>query len=152
MLTFMQLLESLRSPYPWHVVRQNSLVYEVEFITSGQVRYRVTFDADGPRATAAWHVEFAVAGAPWKAQDTAPAYRITGTGDAFQIFATVIAILRGFIKLHTPQEIYFTGFSDEPSRLKLYTHLVGMTKSELPGYQGSTQSSSLGRIFRISRV
>lgn len=49
---------------------------------------------------------------------------ITGKGDAFRIFATVGTIVKEFLRSGKPNaeitEIYFTGKTNEPSRIKLY--------------------------------
>jgi hypothetical protein len=47
---------------------------------------------------------------------------ITGKGDAARIFGTVLQAIHGYLAQHTPEYIMFT--ADEPSRQRLYAHMV----------------------------
>lgn len=47
---------------------------------------------------------------------------ITGTGDAFAVFATVVGIIKEFCNKHSWKSLYFT--AAEPNRQQLYVSLV----------------------------
>ena len=62
-------------------------------------------------------------------------YGVTGGGDAFVIFATVIHALKVFARLFAARPfIIFT--AKEASRQKLYDRFVRMVKSTVPGMHG----------------
>jgi len=67
-------------------------------------------------------------------------YDLTKTGDSFRIMATVIDILKAFIKIETPGEITFS--AKEPSRRQLYGRLVSMASVHIPGYHGGGDNGS----------
>jgi len=58
---------------------------------------------------------------------------ITGTGNEFQIFATVANIVGEFIKSQHPPALVFSAASKEPSRVKLYKRFI--KKLERSGYE-----------------
>jgi hypothetical protein len=64
---------------------------------------------------------------------------LTGKGDAFRIFATVGAIVKEFLRSGKPQaqitEIYFTGKTSEPSRIKLYDMIAKNISRFLPNFE-----------------
>ena len=49
---------------------------------------------------------------------------ITGTGDAFRVFATVFEIIKDIIKYGKPEILSIKSKADEPSRTKLYKRLA----------------------------
>lgn len=63
---------------------------------------------------------------------------VTGEGDAYRIFATVLDAIQKFIKERSPAMIYFAGekgnTGTNPSRTKLYTRMVQKFASQL-GYK-----------------
>lgn len=53
---------------------------------------------------------------------------VTGEGDAVKIFSTVYRAIVDYVSQHHPEYLYFT--ADEPSRQKLYQHMVSrLTRS-----------------------
>ena len=64
---------------------------------------------------------------------------LTGKGDAFRIFATVGAIVKEFLRSGKPNaritEIYFTGKTKEPSRIKLYDMIAKNISRFLPNFE-----------------
>ena len=52
--------------------------------------------------------------------------KITGTGNQFQVFATVAQITKDFVKLYRPDEITFSADPGEPSRVSLYKRMAPM--------------------------
>jgi hypothetical protein len=63
----------------------------------------------------------------------------TGKGDAFRIFATVGAIVKEFLRSGKSNtqitEIYFTGKTKEPSRIKLYDMIAKNISRFLPNFE-----------------
>ena len=57
---------------------------------------------------------------------------VTGTGDAFRVFATVIAILKDFVRRSHPDKLSFAGKGE--SRQKLYDVFAQRLSSVLPDY------------------
>ena len=51
-------------------------------------------------------------------------FDISNTGDAPRIFATVLAVMSDFVERSTPDYIYFSSATSEPSRVKLYNAMV----------------------------
>ena len=60
---------------------------------------------------------------------------ITGTGDAFKIFATVAEILKQSVANSGAEYIMFSGSLREPSRIKLYDAFIKFLPKFLPGWQ-----------------
>lgn len=71
---------------------------------------------------------------------------ITGGGNAFQVFATVGAILRDFLRYRKPESIHFS--AKEASRSKLYAKLASTAAKEL-GWKMDSQATSTGMNFYI---
>jgi hypothetical protein len=71
----------------------------------------------------------------------ASAYGITGTGNQYKIFSTVIAGLKELVKTQKPSFIHFS--ANEKSRQKLYNRLVKVLGSSL-GYKLSKKASGIG--------
>lgn len=79
-------------------------------------------------------------------------YGILKTGYPFRKMATVIDILKSFLRDYLPDYIKFTSSASEPSRTKLYTRLVSMVKTHIPGWTGvGGGDSPLGNSFYIYR-
>ena len=77
----------------------------------------------------------------------------TGKGDAFRIFATVAQILKDYIKEAKFEvgEIYFTGKTKEPSRIKLYDKIARRLGQHIPGFEfygAGDNSVEKGYIFK----
>lgn len=80
---------------------------------------------------------------------------ITNTGDAYRIFATVIAILTEFVKEHKPVSVRFTAskLSDDEetlSRVKLYDRLVNRFAGKL-GYSMEQYEHDSEVIYYLNR-
>ena len=58
--------------------------------------------------------------------NSAPVSDITGTGNQYAVFSTVIAIVKDFIRQVDPNQIVFSAARKEPSRVKLYDRMVKM--------------------------
>jgi len=71
---------------------------------------------------------------------------ITGTGNAFQIFSTVIEIIRAFVQKHNPKTIIFE--SHDSSRTKLYDRIIKELAKE---WNVETEDGPQGRIYILTR-
>jgi len=102
--------------------------------------YEVSFDRSPPRSTAltipkelktsnvAWELTF-------QSDDPDDSFGVTGGGQAFTVFATVIHALKMFVQKTRPHPfIFFT--AKEASRQKLYDRFIRMVKSTVPGMHG----------------
>ena len=63
-------------------------------------------------------------------------FGVTGSGEAFTVFASVIGALKEFIASIKPDTIVFDGSS--ASRVKLYDRFIAMVQRALPGYKGAS--------------
>lgn len=80
-------------------------------------------------------------------------YALTGTGDAFRIFSTVVKILQDFIQREKPDEVVFESEESEPSRTKLYHRLVKHVRGHIPGYRGYADGGEqYGVRFHIEKL
>ena len=70
----------------------------------------------------------------FQSDDNDDPYGVTGGGDAFAVFATVIHALKVFVRTHNRPFIVFT--AKEASRQKLYDRFVRIVKSTVPGMHG----------------
>lgn len=73
----------------------------------------------------------------------------TGLGDQYKIFATVIDILKDFIRRVQPKSVEFTAL--EPSRIALYKVFINKVKSEIPGYVGEFSHETDVGLFTIRK-
>ena len=112
-----EITESFNQPYPVKVIQSpDSEDYEAAIL----------FTEHG----GSWDMEFYWGGS----QD------VTGGGDAFRIFATMMDAVRQFILMEKPGSVSFTATKDVPdgqdpeSRAKLYTRMVERFSDSL-GYQ-----------------
>ena len=150
------LAETLGTPAPWHWVRTTSYLYEAGW-TVGNYRYVLKLHhvsaidgADSAITTRVgplrgeWSAYFSqVVPAeedPFEPDDESERvrgddfrYNITRTGHAFTVFATLIAILKDFVRQVEPSRLVFTAYED--SRKKLYRRLCQMLPTIDPHYQ-----------------
>ena len=61
-------------------------------------------------------------------------FGILGTGKSYDVFSTVIAVLKDFLVKRHPQVVFFS--AEEPSRRKLYDRLIALVSSKISGYKG----------------
>lgn len=94
---------------------------QYEFSTSDKKRVSVTFLLDdynfdfiSKQSVEGWEIFFNVDGF----------MHITGGGDSFAVFSTVIEIIKDFIKKNNPQVLVFTADKSEKSRVDLYSSMV----------------------------
>ena len=148
------LKEAFTQPVPWQWTEKDAVSAYAKFTVDG-LDYRVTFDAidsfvrAGQRKVLQWEFQFRLAQSPSEEKSR---YGISGTGHAFTVFATVIDILKAFIKAYNPPEIEFSANTNEPSRVKLYRRFIQQIKNEIPGYVGTESGmGQFGLEFLITK-
>ena len=137
--------ESLDKSYEWHVTQKGGSLFKAEFEVPAEksLRYAVIFTKDKKQPiplrdgsiidVIQWEFTFALV----KSQSAGPRsgkYGITGSGHAFAVFATVIAVMKEFIAKYRPDLMHFT--ATEASRAKLYDRFIKDVSSVISGYQG----------------
>ena len=113
----MRIQELFTQPYDWNWFSQSNEEAIAHFST-GKVDYSVNFTRNfyPDSEQTEWFVEFAASTPQGRS------YSITKTGDAAQVFATVLDIIKQFKKSHPKQFLLFS--AEEPSRQKLYLSLI----------------------------
>jgi hypothetical protein len=150
--------ESFNRPYPYKggkTARSDYWVYS--FTTIDKSDIYVKFEEHSwSDEESAWSVKFSRGGK----------YVLTGEGDAMRIFATVLAILKDFMKKVKPQELNFSAekpdwmldvFDGKPdkgrklsSREKLYKKMIQRYAGPM-GYKYTTQTDRSATDFRMVR-
>lgn len=67
--------------------------------------------------------------------------RLTGTGNAFEVFATVAEITKAFVREVKPHELVFTASASEPTRVNLYTKMAPLLAKAI-GYKLATRETN----------
>jgi len=142
MKTFNQFLTELFDrPYPFKMVKYSSTEWQYEFYTNDNKKYIVIMMYY--QSTNRWEVLFA---------DEKGEIEITGKGgkEVSSIFATVMVIIRDFIKNKSPDVLYFSADKGEgKSRSRLYTTLV---KTQTPsGYDYSIDEKPTTTYFTLEK-
>ena len=109
---------SLDKPFPYQWRSRQSYSWIGKFTTGTGLDYRVSFDMEHEDLGEGYDEELWA----WQFYVDNHKYGITGTGDAGQVFATVIAMFEEFNKRIQPAVVAFE--SKEPSRTKLYERMV----------------------------
>jgi len=109
----------------------------------GDRSYEVAFNAQSLKipdklktSPVVWEFTFAQ---EYSVRGTNPAvggYGVTGGGNAFAVFATVIHALKVFSRLFAGDRPFIIFTAKEASRQKLYDRFVRMVKSTIPGMHG----------------
>jgi hypothetical protein len=130
----MILLELFDRPFDW-TLEERPAGWEASFKTDKGLPYKVVI-SEYPNGGV--NLEF------WqeKSNDDTPLMKITGTGDAAQIFTTVMQIMHEYVIENDPPYIQFSASRSEPSRIRLYAK---MASSLLPG--GYSIESQDGNFF-----
>lgn len=143
MVPFRQFINEIRldQPHPYKWVKQTRTFWDGEFTTENGVKIEVEFSHYlSSENQAIWDFGFSYhtseleAIRQKKGMVYFPTYGIGGTGDAIGVFATVVAMLRDFVKQHKNAVIEFE--AKEPQRIKLYDIFLQRIREVLPGYVG----------------
>lgn len=126
-----ELLEVLDKPLPYKVKRSDELNFEAEFVAGDR---KIIFAAtnmwepyegeDDEDLERDWNIEFE------EKKGYAPATQdLTGSGEEFKVFATILAIIDRFIKVHKPLAMRFNASKIEKNRVRLYRRML---KTQMP--------------------
>lgn len=124
----MKLLELFTADSPVKTEVRSSKASYIEDITVGGKKYRFSahiYSLSSARQAelktnvhSYWEISFS------KRSDKYSTFRITGTGDEFKVFEFVVQATKRFVKEHKPDVVVFAADTSDPSRVKLYRHLV----------------------------
>lgn len=137
---WMLIFELANKPYPIKKAYENSDETEYQFKTENGSEYEITFSWLGEIVDIAFSNRSA-----WGTDKSA--IGLTGTGDAFRIFATVGYATRRYVEYHhTIQKLTFTADEQEPSRVKLYNTMAKQLPRYLPDFKLTSAKSINGYI------
>lgn len=111
------LTELFTQPRPWNWVHVNPQLMSAVATwktTEGTTRSLESSFIRAKKSPSVWMHAFEVDGSS----------KLTGTGDAFGVLATELAIMKSFIAQVTPDYLAFTASQAEPSRVRLYDSLI----------------------------
>jgi hypothetical protein len=139
--------EAFDKPYKWKVYRDGEF-WQYQFKTDDGRDGMVSIDSIGMKNII---VNFDIGGH----------IGITGRGDSFRIFATVLDIIGDIIKNHSPKMIVFSAskeswdreegeYVSSPSRSKLYKKLVQRFASKA-GYKSKVDDSKKQTLFSLEK-
>lgn len=135
----MRLFEIMNKPLEWEWTIQHSDNQSAEFIV-GEMTYTVFFKLSEAREMGEyWHVSFSVTGGEFRANRA----DITGSGNAFAVFSTVLNILQDFIQNENPNQLILS--AKEKSRRKLYDRIAKKLASD------SWDLEKFDDIYRLER-
>lgn len=152
--------EAFTTPYPfeWDSAGYNNR-QKATFTTDAGLVYEATFhpkwERDEDDSSSEWEFEFEIEyHSMQKLRKTLPdeyigPYDITGTGDAFRVFATMIAIMKDFIQNQDPPMITF--IATEKSRVKLYDRFAKEVTKAFPSYKGIVYKGSESHHYEFKR-
>lgn len=137
----MKLLEVLSRPYPWKwAEEEQDLLVAYSKLDDGS-RLRISVENDQKFG---WIVSFHRNGE----------IDITGGGDQFRIFSTVLDVLSEFVRMVNPDKLYFTAskgeYGTELSRDRLYRRLC-QTLASRYGYSLETDGDQKNTFFTLNR-
>ncbi len=130
--------ELFDQPTKWEVREQRPDYFDAKF-TIGKIPYIMRMSsyldsAGNVLQPSEWNVEF-YADLDMPSRER---YGILKTGNQMQVFATVVDIMREFIKNYKPDELTFS--ANEPSRNKLYKRMIDTL---LPDWEGSEEGNEI---------
>lgn len=151
MLSFQRLLtEIYTAPVPWEwkpdeaamINRRYPRGYFVAKFIIASYLYRVEISPND-EASGAYYVDFTL---QRNYPGSYPTHTITGTGHAYEVFSTVVDILKDFIETEQPKRIEFA--AEEDSRQKLYARIIKRVPQFAPSYVGVRKSRGMFQIKR----
>ncbi len=145
----MLLTEVFNAPYEWNWTTTDRRYVQALFYDKDNTPYVFTASArdiapmDQAEELVSWEIDFAR-----KSKDgSSYSWDVTNTGDQHRILATIIDIMRKFVKARKVISLMFS--AKEPSRAKLYQRIV---KVLLPDwFYDDTDSFSLNVIYHPSQ-
>ena len=117
----MKLNEVFEQAYPWKWDHKSNTSMTAEFVTDADTTVYVEFSYDGDGQ---WEVDFGreETTQAWNRRDKAVSAKITGQGDAFRIYATLIDMIQDFVRHQDFDALVFT--AHETSRKDLYKRIL----------------------------
>ncbi|WP_407304126.1 hypothetical protein [Acinetobacter sp.] len=116
------LSEALDKPLPYKVTNKSKTTFQATFIVG---KRKILFEADQISvALDAWVVSFYELG-----NASTSISKKTGSGNEFEVFATIKKIIEDFIEEFNPRELRIDSFKGEANRGKLYSRML---KKNLP--------------------
>jgi len=70
----------------------------------------------------------------------------SGKGEEFQIFSTVLKILKEFVDAEAPDHFFVEAVSSEPSRVRLYRRMISTFCKKYPEYVATEKRTNSGFI------
>lgn len=123
--------------YDWY--QRSNTLWIGGFLTADESEYAVTIHyqrREPGSQEAIWDISFSR-----ENEAEGAVFGVTGSGDQFRIFTTVVVMVQEFIQAKNPDTIRFT--ADEPSRQKLYRALA--QRFLVPaGFQVTVSATSKG--------
>ena len=143
------MLESFDKPYPAKLKKVYNNEYKSDFTTDNGDEVSVLFEGHehiDDYDNMDWQISFERNGSQ----------ELTGEGDAMRIFATVIKLIREFIKKEKPVYMNFSAVKDNQnaktnklqSRERLYSRLI---KRYITGYKVDFETGSRGSTWNFTR-
>jgi hypothetical protein len=131
---YITLTEGFDKPYKWEWNRGGlQSVKSASFVTDSGGGYRVKFTQRNVKYlqpfnnSNVWTTDFSLK------NDWGSSWGISGTGDAFRVFATVIDIMKDFLKDENPDAVTFS--ASEKSRKELYRAMIKRLPRFTKGYE-----------------
>jgi hypothetical protein len=143
------MIEAFDKPYRWQLKKDDEIQAKYQAVTDAGDKLKVSFDKATHR-DGKDKLVFSVAG------ETGT----TGGGDAFKIMATVLDIIRDYVKNNEPKAIWFAANKDEyfgkdssevQSREKLYTKMVERFAKKA-GYKLKLGKNKYSTIYRLIKI
>lgn len=133
MKTFAQhITEVFTTPAKWRVAHSSVDVWEAQFSIDDMDYFCHFISYSNPPSI--YSLEFGIAPETLIRKNMHQTrFKVSDTGHAFQVFATVYDALLHFIKEREPMRVDFEADEHEPSRVKLYNHFV--KAMNIPGYK-----------------
>ena len=141
--------ESFNRPYKWKIISEKKINYIYGFFKDDGTKYQVEIDMWKSNKTTNneikkmlkkytkhilnikkyWTIDFSKE----SGYDSSSSFDITGSGNAQRVFATVLVIIKDFIKREKkPQFLFFS--AENKSRVKLYNRMIKVFASKF-GYK-----------------
>jgi len=135
--------ETFDSPYPFKWISQDEKKFVAQFDTDDGSKVAVTFE----RHDESWLVMFS------KNDD----FEVTNEGDEFKIMGSVLNIIRSFISIQSPKQMYFVAeknpsapTSKNSSRIQVYSRMVKKFAASV-GYSFEVRDQGWKSVFYISK-
>lgn len=128
--------EVFNKPGAYEITKSSENLFKAKFLVKDN-NYEVTAENHDDEG---WLFEFTLDGEA----------ELTGTGNEFEVFATVKEVFTVFIKKMKPEKFTFGASEDEPSRVKLYKRMAKQIASKF-NYDLSERREGSEFMFEFSK-